>query len=82
MSVSDLNTCIYAYEGKLEELIQYLLKNPEFVNKRDSNERAPIHWACSSGNTEIAQMLVSRGAEINERDDSGNWYNWKPVNSA
>ena len=72
MSASDLDTCNYAFEGKLEELIQFLLNKPEFVNKRDSNERSAIHWACSSGNTDIVKMLVGKGAEINEKDDSGN----------
>ena len=73
MSVSDLDSCTYAYEGKLEALTQLLTKRPEFLNKRDGNERAPIHWAASSGDTDIVKLLLEREAEMNEKDDSGTY---------
>ena len=71
MSVSELDSCIYAYEGKLEDLTQLLTVRPEFLNKRDINERAPIHWATSAGNTDVVKMLLEMEAEMNEKDDSG-----------
>lgn len=73
MSVSDLDSCTYAYEGKLDALTQLLTQRPELLNKRDSNDRAPIHWAASAGSTDIVDMLLERGAEFNEKDDSGTY---------
>ena len=71
MTASDLDTCNFAYEGKLEQLINSIDKKPEFLNKRDSNERSPIHWACSSGRRDVVEYLVEKQAEMNEQDDAG-----------
>lgn len=62
--VSELDVCNYAYEGRLKLLILAVDKDPTLVGKRDSNQRTALHWACSSGQSEIAAYLLDKGAEV------------------
>ncbi len=63
-SVSEVEICNYAYEGRLQLLIAVLDKNPALLGKRDSNERTALHWACSSGHAEIVSYLLDKGAKV------------------
>ncbi len=62
--VSEVAICNYAYEGKLQLLIVALDKDSTLIGKRDSNKRTALHWACSSGQSEIAAYLLDKGAEV------------------
>ena len=33
--------------------------NPRLATKRDEDDRLPIHWATSSDNYQIVEMLIS-----------------------
>lgn len=48
---------------------EFLAKDVKSVNSLDGDERTPIFWACSSGNAEIAQFLLEKGADVNAKDD-------------
>jgi ankyrin repeat protein len=34
--------------------------NPKLANTKDDDERLPIHWALSYGQTEVVRLLVQR----------------------
>jgi 26S proteasome non-ATPase regulatory subunit 10 len=42
------------------------------------DERTPLHWAASSGSTEITGFLIDQKAEVDEQDNSG----WTPLHIA
>ncbi len=66
--ISQVNVCNYAYEGRLKLLIVALDKDSTLIRKRDSNQRTALHWACSSGQSEIASYLLDKGAEVSIMD--------------
>ena len=42
------------------------------VNASNSSSlRTPLHWATLNGNTEIARMLIDKGAAVNVKELSG-----------
>ncbi|RFU35410.1 hypothetical protein B7463_g1008, partial [Scytalidium lignicola] len=45
---------------KLDSVVESLLDiNPKLANRRDDDERLPIHWAVSNGHLDIAVLLSS-----------------------
>ena len=63
-TVSNVDVCNWAYEGSLDAIRAALAGNPNLVNASDSNKRTPLHWACSSGKTDVVELLVSRKAQV------------------
>lgn len=63
-TVSNVDICNWAYEGSLDAVRTALSGNPGSVSAKDSNKRTPLHWACSSGKTDVVEFLVSRKAEV------------------
>ena len=63
-AVSNVDVCNWAYEGSLDAIRAALSGNPGSVSAKDSNKRTPLHWACSSGKTDVVELLVSRKAEV------------------
>ena len=63
-SVSEVDICNLAYEGRLELVRASLEKNPEAIKTQDSSKRSALHWACSSGKDDVVNLLVSKGAEV------------------
>jgi ankyrin repeat protein len=45
-----------------------LTKNPEMIDKTDSDDRTPLHWAVISGNIQTVDLLLRRGAAVSPRD--------------
>ena len=41
------------------------------VDSRDSYGRTALHYACSSGNIDIARELLAAGAQVNARNNAG-----------
>ena len=65
MAVSNVDVCVWAYEGKLQLLKAAVEENiNKVVEKRDSSERTALHWACSSGKADIVSFLLTNGAEV------------------
>ncbi len=45
-----------------------ITKNPEFVNKKDSTGKTPLHIAAALGRREIAILLLRNDANVNAKD--------------
>lgn len=63
-SVSEVDICNFAFEGRLELVRASLDKIPELVNKTDSSKRSALHWACSAGRDDVVRFLLSKGAQV------------------
>ena len=61
--------------GDTQQVIVRINLEPKLVERRDENERTPLHWAASSGRKEIAQFLLDRGSPADAADDAG----WTPL---
>lgn len=60
-----------AYGGQVH-VLQYLFDSPGFSpNERNRNNVTPLHWAAYQGHRDAVDYLISRGAEIDARDDDG-----------
>ncbi len=65
MAVSNVDVCVWAYEGRLQLLKSALEENlDKVIMKRDNSERTALHWACSSGKTDVVGFLITNGAEV------------------
>lgn len=60
--------------GKATSLLTELRK---LANARDDDDRTPLHWAATFNQPEMAKLLLSFGAEI-EEDSNG----WTPIHIA
>ena len=38
------------------------------MSAKDNNELTPLHWAAREGRKEVAELLISKGAEVNIQD--------------
>lgn len=64
-SVSEVDICNFAFEGRLEMVRASLDKNPELIDKTDSSKRSALHWACSAGRDDVVRLLLSnKGAQV------------------
>ena len=60
-----------AVQGNLDEVKSELSENPGLVNANDTFwEWTPLFWALS-GRKDIAQFLISKGADVNTKDKRG-----------
>jgi Ankyrin repeats (3 copies) len=57
----------HALEGNLDKLKEVLDKHEHLVNVRDVNGWTALHEAIRKGETEMVQLLLDRGAEMNIR---------------
>lgn len=52
--------------------VEHLLdQGDDLVNRMDDNSRTPLHHAASIGHVEVAELLLTRGADINVQDYRG-----------
>ncbi|XP_057950838.1 acyl-CoA-binding domain-containing protein 1-like isoform X2 [Malania oleifera] len=54
----------FAREGEGDNLLK-CIESGVSVNQKDSEGRAPLHWAVDRGHLNIAELLVSRNADVN-----------------
>eukprot|EP00795_Rhopilema_esculentum_P009500 gene9500-17237_t len=65
-----------AYEGNLGALKIKFAGEPKLATTKDTNERMPLHWACSGGRKEVVSYLLDQlNVPVNEQDDAG----WTPL---
>ena len=64
MSVSNLETCNHAYNGDLAGLRADILRDNSLVDLVDKNNRSPLHWACSSGQSAVVKFLINSGVKV------------------
>jgi ankyrin repeat protein len=60
-----------AQEGDLESLEEVLSALEDIVNKKDANGWTPLHEGARGGYLEVVQLLVEKGADINEITANG-----------
>ncbi|MES2418962.1 MAG: ankyrin repeat domain-containing protein [Bacteroidota bacterium] len=66
--------------GKLEEVSLLISENPPRVNDYSGDGFTPLGLACYFGYEDIAQFLISKGAEVNVASKNG--FNVFPIHSA
>jgi len=65
-----------ARDGKTSTVESLVNANPKLANRRDDDERLPIHWAISYGHLEIAVLLSAvKDFDPDVQDGSG----WTPL---
>ncbi|KAN0129377.1 hypothetical protein V8E53_012861 [Lactarius tabidus] len=62
----------YRPRGKEVDIIRRLLENGANPNIRNNNHTTPLYLASSRGSLEIARLLLSYGAKVDEKDKKGN----------
>jgi len=55
--------------GALEDVTAILDDCPELINMRDDLGATPLHYAALGGHSQVARLLVNRGADINAPDN-------------
>jgi len=60
-----------AAKGQLSLLTVLLTENPDLLDNADTDGRTPLHWAASTGTTDIARYLVDQKADVNRQDTMG-----------
>ena len=70
-------------DGNLEEVKQIIEKKPELVNcvakqppKKDDGQ-SPLQVSLKTGNTEIAEYLLEKGADVNHIEDESCCNEWR-----
>lgn len=59
-----------ANEGDLEGIVE-LLDNGTDVNFRDIDDRTALHVSACQGRTDVVELLLSRGAQVDPEDRWG-----------
>jgi len=67
----------YAVLSKSMKVVRQLLKSNPCLNLNDKKEWAPLHYAAQNYLTDIAKLLIDKGADIEIKDDYGNTPLWK-----
>eukprot|EP00927_Polykrikos_kofoidii_P059397 TRINITY_DN54556_c0_g1_i1.p1 TRINITY_DN54556_c0_g1~~TRINITY_DN54556_c0_g1_i1.p1 ORF type:complete len:240 (+),score=45.04 TRINITY_DN54556_c0_g1_i1:124-843(+) len=77
--VPELDKFLVAAEAGDLEAIQAVDEAdlPKCLRKRDPDERTALHRACAAGHRDVAEYLISKGAEVNVADEEG----WSPLHS-
>ena len=60
-------------EGRLAAVEALLSANPKLSNRRDDDDRLPIHWACSYSHLDIIKLLSSSKSFDPDAQDASGW---------
>ncbi|MGE5295062.1 MAG: ankyrin repeat domain-containing protein [Solirubrobacterales bacterium] len=63
---------VMAGTGDLEGVRTAIGTRPRLVNARSPNEKTPLHYAAAFGHKDVAEFLISSGADINVRKGFAN----------
>lgn len=55
----------------ITHLKQLLEINPGFMHVKDLGGEAALHWAANYGDSDLAEMLITEGAKVDEKDNYG-----------
>lgn len=69
-----------AKQGDLEAIKAMLQGRPELVNSLDRQHYFPLHWAVKNGHKKVAQFLIEKGADVNQK--TGDHYRFTPLHWA
>jgi ankyrin repeat protein len=64
--------------GKLVEIRCLLALAPSLLRSENIDGLLPLHRAARHGNTALAKLLITKGANVNARDATG----WTPLHHA
>ena len=53
------------------QMVRLLLRRGAAVNPEPQPARSPLHWAASTGNVEVMDLLLEAGAVVDVRDERG-----------
>ncbi len=56
-------------QGNIEKVKELLDKDPGLVHERDRVNYTPLHWAAMLRNKEMAELLISKNADINDKSN-------------
>jgi len=65
---TDFRLCRAARFGDLGRVKSLLAAEPELVNVKDDEGFLPLHWAARFDHREIAEFLLTNGAEVDGRE--------------
>ena len=65
-----------ASSGDMATIQEILSKFPDMVNSKDVNSWQPIHEAVRSGNLDVIELLINRGADLNGMTKNGGTPLW------
>ncbi len=60
-----------AVVGHVDKVAAFLKEDPKLVNARDSDGRAPLHWAAIYGQTKVMELLLAEKTDVNLLDGEG-----------
>ncbi|MDQ7821452.1 MAG: ankyrin repeat domain-containing protein [Candidatus Eremiobacteraeota bacterium] len=58
-------------KGDLDKVRAYIARDPRLVNLKDRQGRTPLHYIGQGRSREMAELLISHGADTNARDSAG-----------
>ncbi len=58
--------------GEIETVRRLIYENPDLGHRRDERGFTPLVMATYSNQLEIAELLIEKGADVNEQDAMGN----------
>lgn len=84
-STTEIGTTVlgFATGGNNPAVIDYLLTHGADINGKARNGTTPLQYTCFQGNTNLAALLISRGADLNlpgQIDSEG--HPWTPLTTA
>jgi ankyrin repeat protein len=72
-----LSLCLAVQSEDVQRVQQLLEENEEenhnLVDQRNEHSHAPLHIACTTGNMELVELLISHGADVNLRGGCDGW---------
>ena len=60
-----------AVVGHVDKVAAFLKQDKKLVNARDSDSRAPLHWAAIYGQTKVMELLLAEKTDVNLLDGEG-----------
>uniref|UniRef100_A0A5K3FD40 ANK_REP_REGION domain-containing protein n=2 Tax=Mesocestoides corti TaxID=53468 RepID=A0A5K3FD40_MESCO len=73
--MSDIAVCNLAREGKVTEVVNNVTADPSLISLKDSSGRTILHWSACGGHLELVKILIQKGCQPDEPDESG----WTPL---
>ena len=67
----DINIQIATSTGNIEAVKQHIAAGTDVNAEGGFKERKPLHLAAYEGHKQIAELLISKNADVNAKDKSG-----------
>jgi ankyrin repeat protein len=62
-----------AKSGAVARVKELLEQDPALISARDSDGSTPLHCATWKGQLAVVELLLTRGAEVNARNQNDHW---------